>query len=43
MIASIGPFWDANETWLVLGDMKELGPGELELHREAGAAARQGG
>ena len=19
MIASIGPFWDANETWLVLG------------------------
>jgi cytochrome d ubiquinol oxidase subunit II len=19
MVASIGPFWDANETWLVLG------------------------
>jgi UDP-N-acetylmuramoyl-tripeptide--D-alanyl-D-alanine ligase len=31
------------ETWLVLGDMGELGPGTLELHREAGQRARASG
>lgn len=31
------------ETWLVLGDMKELGPDSLELHRDCGAAARDAG
>ena len=29
----------AGETWLVLGDMKELGPDSSRLHRETGAAA----
>ena len=24
MINSIGPFWDANETWLVLGGLAEV-------------------
>jgi UDP-N-acetylmuramoyl-tripeptide--D-alanyl-D-alanine ligase len=31
------------ETWLVLGDMGELGGGALELHREAGHRARAAG
>jgi UDP-N-acetylmuramoyl-tripeptide--D-alanyl-D-alanine ligase len=31
------------ETWLVLGDMAELGPGALDLHREAGRRARTAG
>jgi UDP-N-acetylmuramoyl-tripeptide--D-alanyl-D-alanine ligase len=31
------------ETWLVLGDMAELGPEALELHREAGQRARASG
>jgi UDP-N-acetylmuramoyl-tripeptide--D-alanyl-D-alanine ligase len=31
------------ETWLVLGDMAELGPGALELHAEAGRQARAAG
>ena len=31
------------EGWLVLGDMKELGDGAAELHREVGEAARASG
>jgi UDP-N-acetylmuramoyl-tripeptide--D-alanyl-D-alanine ligase len=31
------------ETWLVLGDMGELGPGARELHAEAGRRARAAG
>ncbi len=31
------------ETWLVLGDMKELGTDSAPLHRESGAAARKAG
>ena len=31
------------ETWLVLGDMGELGRGALDLHREAGSRARAAG
>jgi UDP-N-acetylmuramoyl-tripeptide--D-alanyl-D-alanine ligase len=31
------------ETWLVLGDMGELGYGAVELHREAGQRARTAG
>jgi UDP-N-acetylmuramoyl-tripeptide--D-alanyl-D-alanine ligase len=31
------------ETWLVLGDMAELGPGARELHAEAGRRARAAG
>jgi UDP-N-acetylmuramoyl-tripeptide--D-alanyl-D-alanine ligase len=31
------------ETWLVLGDMGELGRGAEELHREAGRRARAAG
>jgi UDP-N-acetylmuramoyl-tripeptide--D-alanyl-D-alanine ligase len=31
------------ETWLVLGDMGELGHGALDLHREAGSRARGAG
>jgi UDP-N-acetylmuramoyl-tripeptide--D-alanyl-D-alanine ligase len=31
------------ESWLVLADMKELGEGAAELHREVGAAARSVG
>ncbi len=31
------------ETWLVLGDMGELGHGALDLHREAGFRARAAG
>jgi len=31
------------ENWLVLGDMKELGDGAEEMHREVGAAARTSG
>ena len=31
------------ESWLVLGDMKELGDGAKELHREVGASARASG
>ncbi len=31
------------ENWLVLGDMKELGDGAKELHREVGASARASG
>ena len=31
------------ETWLVLGDMGELGPGAQELHAEAGRRARAAG
>jgi UDP-N-acetylmuramoyl-tripeptide--D-alanyl-D-alanine ligase len=31
------------ETWLVLGDMGELGHGALDLHREAGHRARAAG
>jgi UDP-N-acetylmuramoyl-tripeptide--D-alanyl-D-alanine ligase len=31
------------ETWLVLGDMRELGPGERHLHAEIGDAAREAG
>jgi UDP-N-acetylmuramoyl-tripeptide--D-alanyl-D-alanine ligase len=29
--------------WLVLGDLGELGPASLDLHREVGAAARAAG
>jgi UDP-N-acetylmuramoyl-tripeptide--D-alanyl-D-alanine ligase len=31
------------ESWLVLGDMKELGADAMELHREVGASARASG
>jgi UDP-N-acetylmuramoyl-tripeptide--D-alanyl-D-alanine ligase len=31
------------QTWLVLGDMKELGPDSARLHRDSGAAARDAG
>jgi UDP-N-acetylmuramoyl-tripeptide--D-alanyl-D-alanine ligase len=31
------------KTWLVLGDMAELGPDSAELHRETGAAAKASG
>jgi len=31
------------ESWLVLGDMKELGDDAIELHREVGEAARASG
>jgi UDP-N-acetylmuramoyl-tripeptide--D-alanyl-D-alanine ligase len=31
------------ESWLVLGDMAELGPGARELHAEAGCRARAAG
>lgn len=31
------------ESWLVLGDMKELGEGAKEMHREVGASARASG
>jgi UDP-N-acetylmuramoyl-tripeptide--D-alanyl-D-alanine ligase len=31
------------EAWLVLGDMRELGPGERHLHAEIGDAAREAG
>jgi UDP-N-acetylmuramoyl-tripeptide--D-alanyl-D-alanine ligase len=31
------------ETWLVLGDMAELGPDSLSLHRETGALAKRAG
>lgn len=31
------------KSWLVLGDMKELGAGARELHREVGASARASG
>ena len=31
------------EAWLVLGDMRELGPDALALHAQAGQRARQGG
>ena len=31
------------KSWLVLGDMKELGAGAKELHREVGASARTSG
>lgn len=31
------------ESWLVIGDMKELGAGAKELHREVGASARTSG
>jgi UDP-N-acetylmuramoyl-tripeptide--D-alanyl-D-alanine ligase len=31
------------KSWLVLGDMKELGEGAKELHREVGASARTSG
>ena len=33
----------AGETWLVLGDMAELGADSLDLHREVGVAAKQSG
>lgn len=33
----------AGESWLVLGDMKELGDDAAELHREVGEAARASG
>ncbi len=33
----------AGQTWLVLGDMAELGPESLQLHREIGAEARKKG
>lgn len=33
----------ASERWLVLGDMRELGPGGPALHAEAGAQARVAG
>lgn len=31
------------ESWLVLGDMKELGDGAVDLHREVGASIRASG
>jgi UDP-N-acetylmuramoyl-tripeptide--D-alanyl-D-alanine ligase len=37
-IASLG-----GESWLVLGDMKELGDDAKEMHREVGASARASG
>jgi UDP-N-acetylmuramoyl-tripeptide--D-alanyl-D-alanine ligase len=37
-LASLG-----GESWLVLADMKELGEGAKELHREVGASARASG
>lgn len=33
----------AGKSWLVLGDMMELGDGAMDLHREVGAAARASG
>ena len=33
----------AGKSWLVIGDMKELGAGAKELHREVGASARTSG
>lgn len=33
----------AGERWLVLGDMAELGPDSLQMHREMGECARQAG
>ena len=32
-----------DDAWLVLGDMRELGPGAQALHADAGARARQAG
>ncbi len=33
----------AEANWLVLGDMRELGPGAADLHAEAGCRAREAG
>ena len=43
MIASIGPFWDANETWLVLGVGVLLVAFPAGARRDPGRAVPAGG
>ncbi|GAB3730501.1 UDP-N-acetylmuramoyl-tripeptide--D-alanyl-D-alanine ligase [Silanimonas algicola] len=43
LAAAIATLAGANEAWLVLGDMRELGPGGPALHAEAGRQARAAG
>ena len=43
LAAAIATLAGAGEAWLVLGDMRELGPDGPALHAEAGRQARQAG